>query len=162
MCTYVYTHVCIHIWRYFPRCYEREQCSARKRVQPLHLPRVLWRRGFSARGEGITPAEIVFQFRRYDLYNSQRSRYLSVNLHGIPIAPGANSEVKCCVYVRSLDGRRNRNDIIDTKRFLYPRRHRRLLQKPQRASRRVWRGGRHHKFFNNRLIVAFRDLVNHE
>lgn len=71
-------------------------------------------------GEDITPAEIVFQFRRYDLYNSQRSCYLGVNLHGISIAPGVNIQVKCCVYFHSLDSRRKPNDIIDTKRFLYP------------------------------------------
>jgi len=47
---------------------------------------------------------------------------MSVNLHGIPMAPGANSEVKYCVYARFLGERRNRNDIIDTKRFLYPHR----------------------------------------
>lgn len=91
-----------------------------RRATTSFSPSILWRHGFSAQ-----------ESRRLRLFSnlgdtiyitaSDLSRYLSVNLHGIPIAPGANSEVKCCVYAHSLWAR-NSNDIIDTKRFLYPHR----------------------------------------
>lgn len=87
--------MCIFV-KYFSRCYD-EQCTARKGARLFHLLRVLWRRVGFPQGKEITPAEIVFQFRRYDLYNSQRSRYLSVNLRGIPIALGANDEVSMLI-----------------------------------------------------------------